>query len=88
MIKPAKRKKPSPPKLTDTHDLCLELAALAGLVEQRRVQEKIYQAVRQLRLLDQVAREAGLIRDEWCSEYVALRDTRVKQGCCRKDDGQ
>lgn len=57
---PVKRK-PSPPKLTDTKNLCLELAALAGLVEERRVQEKIYQAVRQLRLLDKAARQAGLL---------------------------
>jgi hypothetical protein len=55
------KRKPSPPKLTDTHDLCLELVALAGLVEDRRTQEKIYQAVRQLQLLDRAAREAGLL---------------------------
>jgi hypothetical protein len=56
-----KRKKPSPPKLTDTHDLCLELIALTGLVEDQRTQEKIHQAVRQLQLLDRTAREAGLL---------------------------
>ena len=61
-----RRKKPSPPKLTDTHDLCLELSALAGLVEDRRTQEKIYQAVRQLRLLDRTAREAGLLPSTPC----------------------
>lgn len=55
------KRKSSPPKLVDTIDLCKELVAMAGFIEDRRVQEKIYKAVRQLQLLDKLAAEAGIL---------------------------
>lgn len=58
--KPAKRK-PSPPKLVDTIELCKELVIMAAFVGNWRVQQKIYKAVRQLQLLDKLAAEAGLL---------------------------
>jgi hypothetical protein len=35
---------------------------MAGVIENPKVREKIYKAVRQLQLLDQLAVEAGLLR--------------------------
>ena len=58
---PAKRK-PSSPRRVDTTELCKKLVAMAGFLEDKRVQEKIYKAVRQLQLLDKAASEAGLFR--------------------------
>lgn len=57
---PAKRK-PSPPKLADTTELCKELVAMVAFVPNQRLQDKIYKAVRQLQLLDKLAAEAGLL---------------------------
>lgn len=59
---PAKRK-PQPPKLVDTTELCKDLVRMAGfMADDPRRQEKIYKAVRQLQLLDQLASEAGLLQ--------------------------
>jgi len=41
--------------LVDTSELCKELVAMAGLLDDRRVAQKIYKAVRQLQLLDKAA---------------------------------
>ena len=59
--KPLKRK-PSPPKMVDTMELCKDLVVMAAFVENSKVQDKIYKAVRQLQLLDKLATEAGLLR--------------------------
>jgi hypothetical protein len=57
-----KKRSPSPPRLADTTELCKELVAMAGFLEDKRVQEKIYKAVRQLQLLDKAAADAVLSR--------------------------
>ena len=59
--KPTAKRKPSPPKLADTTELCKDIAAIAGTIDDRRTREKIYKAVRQLQLLDKLAVEAGLL---------------------------
>jgi len=59
--KPARKRKPSPPKLQDTTELCKELVAMAGLLEDTYVAQKIYKAVRQLQLLDEAANNAGVL---------------------------
>jgi hypothetical protein len=48
-----------PPAKIDTIELCKELVAMAGLLEDRRVAEKIYKAVRQLQILDKLASETA-----------------------------
>lgn len=64
-MKTAKKKtvkrKPSPPQLVDTIELCKELVAMAGFMADPRRREKIYKAVRQLQLLDKLAAQAGLL---------------------------
>jgi len=52
----------SPPKLMDTEQLCKDLVITAAFVENKHVADKLYKAVRQLQLLDKVARQAGLLR--------------------------
>lgn len=55
MKKPKKiipKRKPSPPKLVNTTELCKELVAMAAFVTNPHVKAKIYKAVRQLQLLD------------------------------------
>lgn len=59
--KTAVKRKPSPPKLMDTIELCKDLVAMAGLLEDRRAAEKIYKAVRQLQLLDEAAKNASIL---------------------------
>jgi hypothetical protein len=59
--KSSTKRKPSPPKLVDTIELCKELVIMAAFVDNARVQEKIYKAVRQLQLLDRLAAKAGLL---------------------------
>lgn len=59
--KTAVKRKPSPPRLVSTNELCKELVAMAGFMADPRRQEKIYKAVRQLQLLDRLAVEAGLL---------------------------
>ena len=54
----AKRK---PPKLVDTAELCKDLVAMAGLLGNSRIGQKIYKAVRQLQLLDKLAIKAGIL---------------------------
>jgi hypothetical protein len=44
------------PAMVDTTELYRELMALAGVMEDRRLAEKIYKAVRQLQALDQLAK--------------------------------
>jgi len=65
MRKPKKKatpkRKASPPRRIDTMELCKELVAMAGLLDNRYVAHKIYKAVRQLQLLDQVAKSAGIL---------------------------
>lgn len=51
-------RKPSSSKPVITHDLCIELVAMAGFVEDRRVRERIYKAVRQLQILDKLVADA------------------------------
>lgn len=57
------KRKPSRPRLMDTAKLCKELVALAAfaLYDNPAASAKIYEAVRQLQLLDKSAIEAGLI---------------------------
>lgn len=43
-------------KLVDTRDLCKDLVAIAGFLEDRRTAMKIYKAVRELQLLDLAAK--------------------------------
>lgn len=62
MKKAPTKRKPSPPRRVDTIELCKELVAMAGLLEDKRVREKIYKAVRQLQLLDKAAADADLFR--------------------------
>lgn len=57
---PVKRR-PSPPKLVDTTELCKDLVAMAAFLGNSRVEQKIYKAVRQLQLLDKLAAEAGIL---------------------------
>lgn len=65
MRKPQKKlvakRKPSPPKLLDTRDLCRELVATAAFAGNYHVEQQIYKAVRQLQLLDKLATEAGIL---------------------------
>jgi hypothetical protein len=49
------KRKSSVPKPVDTTMLCKELVLMAGFCEDRRIAKKIYQAVRQLQLLDKLA---------------------------------
>lgn len=60
--KTAVKRKPSLPRLVDTIELCKELSAMAGFMDNAWRREKIYKAVRQLQLLDKLATEAGLLR--------------------------
>jgi hypothetical protein len=55
------KRKPSPPSLIDTTELCKELVMMAAFVGNSHVEQKIYKAVRQLQLLDKLATEAGLL---------------------------
>ncbi len=55
-------RKPSVPQPVDTIELCKDLVRMAGFLEDRRGQEKIYKAVRQLQILDKLAAEAGLLQ--------------------------
>ena len=48
------------PSKCDTIELCKELVTMAAFVDNTRVRDKIYKAVRQLQLLDKIAIEAGL----------------------------
>lgn len=48
------------PKPIDTDELCKELVAMAGSVDNPVVRDKIHSAVRQLQLLDKLAREAAV----------------------------
>lgn len=53
-----KTKYKTPPSAVDTTELCKELVAMAGFLEDKRVQEKIYKTVRQLQLLDKLVADA------------------------------
>jgi hypothetical protein len=53
-MKTAKRKAAV---VADTIKLCEELVRMAAFVENKRVQQKIYKTVRQLQLLDQLAKD-------------------------------
>lgn len=61
--KVAAKRRPSPPALVNTDDLCKTLVALAAfaLHDNPRAQAKIYKAVRQLQLLDKLAADGGLL---------------------------
>jgi hypothetical protein len=48
----------SKPKV-DTDELCKELVRIAGFANNESVRKKIYTAVRQLQLLDKLAKEAS-----------------------------
>ena len=54
-------KKPyKPPTLVNSEELCKELAAMAGFLDDHRARNIIYKAVRQLQLLDKLAAETSL----------------------------
>ena len=44
-----------------SHDLCISLVTIAGLVDDQTTSFKIYEAVRRLNLLEKAALEAGLL---------------------------
>lgn len=46
------------PAPVNTEELCKELVAMAGFLDDKRVAEKIYKAVRQLQILDKLASES------------------------------
>ena len=46
---------PDKSALVDTAELCKELAAMAGFIDDKRTREKIYKTIRQLQLLDKLA---------------------------------
>lgn len=51
-----------PPRQMKTDDLCKSLVCIAALqIENRPTQMKIYEAVRRLQVLDQVAIKAGIL---------------------------
>lgn len=52
--KPVKKRVAS--KLVDTNEICKDLVAIAGFLDDRRAAMKIYKAVRQLQLLDLAAK--------------------------------
>lgn len=54
-------RKSTPPKPINTIELCKELVIMAAFLEDRRVAKKIYEAVRQLQLLDAEAVKAGIL---------------------------
>ena len=58
MLQNALKRSPRPPAKVDTTVLCKELVIMAGFLEDRRVAEKIYKAVRQLQILDKLASES------------------------------
>lgn len=63
-MKKAKRKLPKAAvaaRKMSSHDLCISLAAIAGLAEDDHTRFKIYEAVRRLQLLENAAVEAGLL---------------------------
>jgi len=51
-------------KLVDTNDLCKQLVAIAGFIEDRHAAMKIYKAVRQLQLLDLAAKNISRETDD------------------------
>jgi len=61
--KAAKTKKaPTPPRRMSSKELCLSLVGIAAFhVEDKLAQQKIYEAVRRLQLLEQAAVDAGLL---------------------------
>lgn len=59
--KAAPKRKPTPPRKMSSHDLCMDLAAIGGFVEDEATRFKIYEAVRRLQLLEKAAVEAGLL---------------------------
>lgn len=58
------KRKPAPPRLISTKDLCMSLAGVAAFhVEDKAAQMKIYEAIRRLKILEKAAIEAGLLAD-------------------------
>lgn len=46
-------------RAADTMKLCEDLVRMAAFIENKKVQQKIYKAVRQLQLLEQLAAPGG-----------------------------
>jgi len=62
MTEERKMKKAKPlPAVLDTAELCKELVIMAGFVVNPKIRETIYKAVRQLKLLDKLAVDAGIL---------------------------
>lgn len=56
------RRKPIPPRMMSTEELCYSLAGIAAFhVEDDAARMKIYETMRRLQMLDKAAIEAGLI---------------------------